>query len=239
MHQRVLFILGGTLIVAVGIGLAVRRPSTPTIHPSNAGTTTTNQNVNAEVNQNTPLTNTAPPLKTDTSPELKVVAPMSGFFDRITKKPFGIYITKANSPVSPERFHGYHSGADAEATVEEGDGKTPIYAVADGTVVAVRTLDGYGGVMLVRHTVGSETVTGLYGHIRLSSVSVKVGDQVSRGQQIAVLGRGYSSETDFERPHLHFAVIKGTSLTYKGYVQSKSELSAWHDPVAWLHQQGL
>ena len=32
--------------------------------------------------------------------------------ERITKKPFGIKISPENSPISPERFSGYHTGID-------------------------------------------------------------------------------------------------------------------------------
>lgn len=44
----------------------------------------------------------------------KIVLPIAEFEKRITKKPFGIYITPQNSPVQPERFTGYHTGVDVE-----------------------------------------------------------------------------------------------------------------------------
>src|SRR5947209_4518700 len=52
---------------------------------------------------------TAPATKASTLHE-----PVVGFLSRVTKKPFGIYVNPANSPVQPERFSGYHTGADAE-----------------------------------------------------------------------------------------------------------------------------
>ena len=36
--------------------------------------------------------------------------PISNPLERIIKKPFGIKINPANSPVQPERFSGYHTG---------------------------------------------------------------------------------------------------------------------------------
>src|SRR4051812_44989022 len=58
--------------------------------------------------------------------------PVAGFLSRVTKKPFGIYITPSNSPVQPEKFTGYHTGADAEYGEVTAD--VPVYSVASGTV---------------------------------------------------------------------------------------------------------
>lgn len=102
-----------------------------------------------------------------------------------------------------------------------------------------RTVSGYGGVVMIEHTVEGETVTALYGHVRLSSVSKKVGDPVSKGEKIAVLGTGFSSETDGERKHLHFGLLKGSSTNLRGYVSTEAELAPWVDPVGWFHNQGL
>lgn len=40
--------------------------------------------------------------------------PLTDAAARITKKPFGIFITPQNSPVQPERFSGFHTGTDFE-----------------------------------------------------------------------------------------------------------------------------
>lgn len=170
--------------------------------------------------------------------ESAVVIPIENFFSRVTKKPFGIYITAATSPVSPERFHGYHSGADAEATTAEAKTNVDVVAVADGQVVYSGSLSGYGGIVIIAHTVNGEKVLALYGHLRLSSLTVKKNDLVTKGDRLAYLGTGYTAETDNERKHLHFAVIKGWTITYNGYVQTQKELDAWHDPVAWLKKHG-
>ena len=61
--------------------------------------------------------------------------PLTRAAERVTKKPFGIYITPKTSPVQPEKFTGYHTGADAETTPAEANIDMPIYAIADGTVV--------------------------------------------------------------------------------------------------------
>jgi murein DD-endopeptidase MepM/ murein hydrolase activator NlpD len=167
-----------------------------------------------------------------------VVLPVKDFYNRVTKKHFGQYITQKNSPVKPERFRGYHTGADAETTKAEQKIDVPVYAIANGQVLYVGYVNGYGGVVVIKHTVGKEVVTALYGHVRLSSVKLRKNSKVIAGQKIAVLGTGYSSETNGERKHLHFGLLKGTVINFKGYVQSKSQLSAWLDPVVWLKAHG-
>lgn len=155
--------------------------------------------------------------------------PIVQFKDRVTKKPFGIYVTPQNSPVQPERFTGYHTGTDAEYQDVTTD--VPVYAVADGKVVYSQYVSGYGGVFMIEVQLNGASHTILYGHIRPSSLP-KVGQAVSKGEQLAVLGTGYSSETDNERRHLHLAVLSNNRLDIKGYVQSKSDLSGWIDPVS-------
>ena len=65
------------------------------------------------------------------------------------------------------------------------------------------------------------------------------GATVKLGQQIALLGDGYSDETDGERKHLHFAIIPGESSNLKGYVQNESELSGWIDPLEFFAEKKL
>src|SRR3990172_8522253 len=59
--------------------------------------------------------------------------PLERASERVTKKPFGIYITPQNSPVQPERFRGYHTAVDIEyGDVSE---EVPVYAIWDGEIV--------------------------------------------------------------------------------------------------------
>lgn len=164
-----------------------------------------------------------------------LVYPIENFESGITLKSFGTSITPATSPVQPERFSGYHAGVDVEAGDLEGD--VPVYSIADGEVVVVRSVDGYGGVVVIECTFDGEPMLALYGHVDLGSVSVAEGDFVSMGQQVAVLGEGYTDETDGERKHLHFALIPGSTVTYLGYVQNEAALSTWVNPVAFFEER--
>ena len=165
------------------------------------------------------------------SPQSAFAEPVTDFKTRVTKKPFGIHITPQDSPVQPERFAGYHTGADAE--YEDVTDDVVVYAIASGSVVLSETASGYGGVFMISFDLNGTAHTALYGHIRPSSLPKK-GVEFKKGDPLALLGTEYSSETDGERRHLHFAILSDDRLDIKGYVQTKSELSGWIDPLTLL-----
>lgn len=97
---------------------------------------------------------------------------------------------------------------------------TPVYAVADGTVVnlydkAVEQVPGrpatgitpedIGGNMLVIDIGGGNFA--FFAHLKPGSLRVRLGDHVTRGQVIALLGNTGNSDA----PHLHFHVMDGKS----------------------------
>ncbi|MFH1171280.1 MAG: M23 family metallopeptidase [bacterium] len=239
MNQRIVLLLAvGILIFGSSIAIIYNHVSKPHAHSSVTVIPSTNQTAKNQTiaTNSADVTNPVPANTNKSSPT--VVVPTQDFFSRVTKKPFGISITPATSPVQPERFSGYHTGADAETTVPEQSVDVPVYSIADGTVIAVEHVNGYGGLLAIQYFVQGEDLIAIYGHIRLSSATVKSGDAVTAGEQIAVLGTGFSTETDGEREHLHFGLISGTKLDVRGYVQNTSELSLWLDPVAWLKARG-
>lgn len=158
------------------------------------------------------------------------VAPLP--LDRVTKKPFGIYVEPGHSPVSPERFRGFHTGTDFETLPDEVT--VSVRAACTGPVAYEQWVSGYGGVVVQRCTFENASVTVLYGHLRLSSISSSVGDALTAGEPFAVLGTGGSHETDGERMHLHLAIHRGSGVELKGYVQLKEDLSGWIDPMTVL-----
>ena len=150
------------------------------------------------------------------------IYPIAQFTERITKKPFGIFITPKNSPAQPERFTGYHTGVDVE--YEDLAGDVPVYATCDGEIVLHRRVSGYGGTVVLK-CIDNYI---LYGHLKVDSIIKKT--TVSKGELIAILGRSKTKETDFERKHLHYGIHKNT-LDLRGYVQIQSELKDWIDPI--------
>jgi hypothetical protein len=100
--------------------------------------------------------------------------------------------------------------------------RQPILAASAGTVVAA--LDGFRNnpdlprpptPPAITETVGNHVIVKiadgvyvLYGHMDPGSVAVHVGDKVTRGQQIGLIGTSGNSTT----PHLHFQIL--TTPTY-------------------------
>ncbi len=165
-----------------------------------------------------------------------VVSPLPRSKERVTKKPFGIYIDQATSPVQPERFGGYHTGVDFETFESEAVTAVPVQAICSGRVVAKRTASGYGGVLVTSCVLEGESVTVVYGHLALESITLAVGETVTLGEVIGVLGQGESTETDGERKHLHLGIYKGNNPNILGYVAKKNDLAGWIDPCLFVCQ---
>lgn len=160
--------------------------------------------------------------------------PVNSFVDRVTLKPFGIYVSLEDSPVQSERFAGYHTGADAEILESEAEEDVWVYAMSEGTVLSIRTAQGYGGVMAIQHEVEGKSYVGIYGHLDLKSFLIEEGERVAAGQKLGILGDAHSEETDGERKHLHFGLIPGREVNWLGYVQAEEGLNGWIDPVEFL-----
>ena len=94
----------------------------------------------------------------------------------------------------------------------------PIQAVADGTVVEVGNPSGELGVhVLIQHNIDGVIFTSIYGHMQLGSMSLNVGDTVTRGQQLGLIG----STGQSTGPHLHFGILSnGVEI----------------DPLPWLQE---
>ncbi len=95
-----------------------------------------------------------------------------------------------------ERWGKLHKGIDIAADAGE-----PVYAIADGDVLyASDGMRGYGNVVILRH---DRQRVSLYAHN--SALKVKVGDHVTRGSLVALLGStGHSTG-----PHVHFEIRDG------------------------------
>ena len=169
-------------------------------------------------------------------PQTILFPPISDAINRVTKKPFGIQVSPGNSPVSPERFSGYHTGVDFETNPDEQQIDVPIYAVCTGHLIMKKIASGYGGVAVQQCNLDNQTVTIIYGHLRFTSIMAKIGKTILAGDSFAVLGKGFSSETDGERKHLHLGIHKGSDIILLGYVQKQSDLSAWLDALKYLSQ---
>lgn len=108
------------------------------------------------------------------------------------------------SPVAPgarlgKPFSSGHLGND----FLPGAG-TAVLSIADGVVVAATNDDGSLGVHVeIEHVINGETIISTYSHMAMGSLSLSVGDTVSGGQQVGLVGSTGASTG----PHLHFQIL--------------------------------
>lgn len=157
--------------------------------------------------------------------------PIVQFRERVTKKPFGMYITPETSPVSDDPFTGFHTGVDVEYDDIPGD--VVVVAFSSGTVVLSRWVAGYGGVAVLAHLIEGREYLGIYGHLDPLSLP-QTGAILKKGERIGILGESNTDETDGARKHLHFGLLKGNNIDLRGYVNRKELLNAWEDPLKLL-----
>lgn len=182
-----------------------------------------------------PVTYQPEPLPTPVEKNLDTfVSPIERPRERVTKKPFGIFITKKDSPVQPERFAGYHTGADFEIFPEELDVAVPVKAVCSGELLVKRIASGYGGVAVQSCQLDGAPATVVYGHLNLASIKADAGDNLNMGDILGNLGADKSMQTDGERKHLHLGFHKGSAVDLLGYVGSKAQLEGWLDPCEYV-----
>jgi len=105
------------------------------------------------------------------------------------------------------RKMAFHSGIDISGNT--GD---PIFVTAEGIVTSVGYDRSYGYNVIVKHASGLQT---RYGHLK--KYTVKVGQLLSQGEQLGLLGSTGRSTG----PHLHYEVIKnGTIIDPMPYLQA-------------------
>jgi len=117
---------------------------------------------------------------------------------------------------STTAFYSGHNGLDID-----GNSGDPVYAIADGTVTKVNSVDsgGYGKYVILKHR--SDLYT-LYAH--LSTTRVAKEDRVTRSQIIGDLGCTGRCSGD----HLHFEVITSDGTGADNY---RADAFGWDPPV--------
>lgn len=129
------------------------------------------------------------------------------------KAPFALPLKSAFRFTSGygQRWGRMHEGTDFAASYG-----TPIYATADGVVIHAGWQSGYGKLVKIQHEFGIET---RYAH--QSEIRVKVGQRVSRGEQIGAMGStGRSTGT-----HLHYEVrVGGQAVNPMTYIKAAQDV---------------
>lgn len=116
-----------------------------------------------------------------------------------TKNPIIAQMSALNMPSRGSISSGFgmrwgrmHEGVDIAASMG-----SPITAALDGTVNYAGVEEGYGNTIKISHSNGIETI---YGHC--SSILVKSGQQIKKGEKIGLVG----STGNSTGPHVHFEV---------------------------------
>jgi murein DD-endopeptidase MepM/ murein hydrolase activator NlpD len=103
---------------------------------------------------------------------------------------------------------GFHKGVDLRA--EKG---TPALAANAGTVVLAAHFKAHGNTVMINHGQGVMTI-----YLHLSSISVKIRQKVTKGQEIGKVG----STGMATAPHVHFQVfVHGVPVDPKQWVESE------------------
>jgi murein DD-endopeptidase MepM/ murein hydrolase activator NlpD len=107
--------------------------------------------------------------------------------------------------VRPFSIPGFHEGMDIRPLHRDPNGEPldVIHAIAAGKVVYandVPSYSNYGRYIVIEHQFGGCPYYSLYAH--LSAVEVNIGDQVSQGDPIAVMGHT-GEGLDRDRSHVH------------------------------------
>ena len=170
---------------------------------------------------------TTPKPTTESSPKNDIIEPITKSISRISLKPFGIYVTPTDSPITPEKFTGFHTGTDFETIPGEADALVPIKAACTGKIRHVGPIDGYGGVVVQDCTISNQKVTVLYGHLDITSTNLKINDVLNQNSFVANLAAANSTASGGERKHLHLGIHIGEPIEYRGYIVNELDLSAW------------
>jgi murein DD-endopeptidase MepM/ murein hydrolase activator NlpD len=155
-------------------------------------TTKKDKNKKININTNGPLTKKGRQWSNGDTAHLNTSTAISKY-SALPKYP-GYYIIPSPGAVRTQKMHG-HNAVDLANSLG-----SPILAAASGVVRVAKTGGynfGYGNYIIITHPNGTETV---YGH--LLRVGVEVGQSVSQGQQIGLLG----STGDSTGPHVHFEI---------------------------------
>lgn len=114
---------------------------------------------------------------------------------------------------------------------------SPILSMADGVVATAKAGGSpFGSHVAIKHTINGKHYTSVYGHVIGTSITVKTGDQVKAGAQIAAVGNeGFSTGA-----HLHFTIAQGdySPNLSESFTQADTRGGNTIDPVAFLGSNG-
>ena len=135
----------------------------------------------------------------------------------------------------------FHEGADIKPVRRDSNGVPldPVKAFAPGQVAYVQPNSGgsnYGKYVVIQHNWGEGPICSLYAH--LNSITCEVGQKVSAGTQLGVLG--YTGVgINKTRAHLHFEVDLMLSDDFEGWHRKYYNSASGHGNYNGLNLSGM
>jgi len=155
---------------------------------------------------------------------------------------FGAYNKIGNSK--------WHLGDDCTAVAG-----TKVYAISNGIVRHAnyhgpywkdgKYFRNYGGMYIIEHDVSSEKVCALYVHMKFTTFTKTVGQEVVMGECLGEVGN-QQQNGDYSE-HFHFGIRKGEypqnpneyiygDWIFSGYTSNESVLDSWYSPSTFIAQ---
>ncbi len=142
--------------------------------------------------------------------------PNTGWADR---KPLETYLQHAGSG-DPESGsfgsvrsggHQFHEGLDIKCVSRDrrGEPTDSVFAALNGVVRHINATAGdsnYGRYIVLEHPEQTPSVYTLYAHLARIAPGLRVGDHVTHGQAIAIMGHSSDRPIPRDRAHLHFEI---------------------------------
>lgn len=126
------------------------------------------------------------------------------------------------------RSNGYrfHEGIDIKSVnrSRKGEPLDEVYAAMSGVVSVINKVAGnssYGRYIVIEHKNFDVQVYTLYAHLSEIEDGIKVGENVSAGQKIGIMGRSASYTITRECAHLHFEVGLRFSNSFQNWYNAK------------------
>jgi murein DD-endopeptidase MepM/ murein hydrolase activator NlpD len=139
-----------------------------------------------------------------------------------TNMSWGNYSYSSSRPT-----RSYHVGIDLKSKTND----SYVYAAASGIVRKSGNNTANGNYVVIQHTIDQKTVYSFYAH--LSTISVSVNNNVTKGQKIGVWG---STGTSAVGTHLHFAIVSSLCEgNYVGYATSFSGDKTTYDSITFYN----
>ena len=134
--------------------------------------------------------------------------------------------------------HQFHEGIDIKASARDRHGESTdnVFAAMDGVVRHINSVAGdsnYGRYIVIEHPDQSPAIYTLYAHLARIQPGLRLGERVTRGQVIGLMGHSSSGNIPRDRAHLHFEMGVMVTRDFQSWYASRkfgsrNEQSLWN-----------